>query len=152
MQIADFHGHGWIFRYVYKRDRHGNLLDTRGKVVPDDAADKWTRAVKLQDIHLDKGMQCADCHFERDSHGNGMLYGEVRNAISIRCEDCHGTFNKRATFKATGNAGVVDGKQISLKTDSDSKKTDFGSRFLVSCKRDSPAVLDGPGRSGPSRN
>jgi hypothetical protein len=132
VQIADFHGHGWIFRYVYKRDRHGNLLDARGKVVPDDADDKWTRAVKLQDIHLDKGMQCADCHFERDSHGNGMLYGEVRNAISIRCEDCHGTFNKRATFKATGNAGVVDGKQISLKTDSDSKKTDFGSRFLVS--------------------
>jgi hypothetical protein len=26
-QFADFHGHGWVFRAVYKRDRKGNLLD-----------------------------------------------------------------------------------------------------------------------------
>ncbi len=132
VQIADFHGHGWIFRYVYKRDRHGNLLDANGAMVPDDAPDKWSRAVKLDDIHLEKGMQCADCHFERDAHGNGKLYGEVRNAISIRCQDCHGTFNKRATLMASGNAGWIDGKQVNLKTDPESKKTDFGNRFLVS--------------------
>ena len=24
-QFADFHGHGWLFRAVYKKDRHGNL-------------------------------------------------------------------------------------------------------------------------------
>ena len=28
-QFADFHGHGWVFRAVYKRDRKGNLLDKR---------------------------------------------------------------------------------------------------------------------------
>ena len=27
MQLADFHGHGWVFRYVYKQDEKGNLLD-----------------------------------------------------------------------------------------------------------------------------
>ena len=89
LQIADFHGHGWLFRYVYKRDLKGNLLDTDGNVISDDAPDKWTKAVKLQDIHAEKGMQCADCHFKTDAHGNGKLYGEVRDAISIRCEDCH---------------------------------------------------------------
>ena len=26
-QFADFHGHGWVFRAVYKQDRKGNLLD-----------------------------------------------------------------------------------------------------------------------------
>src|SRR5256886_9002230 len=26
-QLADYHGHGWNFMAVYKRDRHGNLLD-----------------------------------------------------------------------------------------------------------------------------
>ncbi|HLX38277.1 MAG TPA: hypothetical protein VKR29_10770, partial [Candidatus Binataceae bacterium] len=66
---------------------------------------KFQRAVKLQDIHAEMGMQCADCHFKTDAHGDGKLYGEVRNAIAIRCEDCHGTFNKKATFKGTGNAG-----------------------------------------------
>jgi len=105
MQLADFHGHGWLFRYVYKQDDKGRLLDKDDNIVPDDAPDKWDRAVKLQDIHAEMGMQCADCHFKTDAHGNGKLYGEVRNAIAIRCEDCHGTFNKKATLKGTGNAG-----------------------------------------------
>lgn len=132
VQIADFHGHGWIFRYVWKRDSKGNLLDKNDHIVPDDAPDKWKRAVRLSDIHADKGMQCADCHFQVDSHGNGKLYGEVRNAIAIRCEDCHGTFNHRAALMASGNAGTHDGKPINLKTDPTAKKTDFGNRFLVS--------------------
>ena len=29
-QFADFHGHGWVFRAVFKKDRKGNLLDYRG--------------------------------------------------------------------------------------------------------------------------
>src|SRR2546430_10026938 len=28
-QFADSHGHGWIFRQVFKRDREGNLLEDR---------------------------------------------------------------------------------------------------------------------------
>ena len=30
-QFADYHGHGWNFRAVFKRDRKGNLLDADGK-------------------------------------------------------------------------------------------------------------------------
>ena len=30
-QFADFHGHGWLFRAVFKRDRKGNLLDAHGQ-------------------------------------------------------------------------------------------------------------------------
>ena len=41
-------------------------------------------------------MQCADCHFAQDSHGNGLIYGEVANAVEIGCKDCHGTA-RRAT-------------------------------------------------------
>src|SRR4029077_19325125 len=126
---ADFHGHGWLFRYVYKQDDKGHLLDKEDNIVPDDAPDKWQRAVKLQDIHAEKGMQCADCHFRTDAHGNGKLYGEVRNAVAIRCEDCHGIFNKRATFIGSGNATRPDGAPISFSGDKDDedrreKKTD----------------------------
>ena len=117
VQIADFHGHGWIYRYVYKQDDKGNLLDKDGQVIPEEAQDKWHRAVKLEDIHAQMGMQCSDCHFKTDAHGNGKLYGEVRNAIAIRCEDCHGTFNKKATFKGTGNASGEGSDQIDLTRD-----------------------------------
>jgi len=32
-QFADFHGHGWVFRNVYKRDRQGRFIDREGKVI-----------------------------------------------------------------------------------------------------------------------
>ena len=31
-QFADYHGHGWNFRAVFKRDRDGNLLDAEGNI------------------------------------------------------------------------------------------------------------------------
>src|SRR5262245_24971429 len=79
-QFADFHGHGWVFRAVYKQDRKGQLLDAKGAGVPADAPDRFQKAVHLQDIHLEKGMHCVDCHFKQDSHGDGRLYGEPRPA------------------------------------------------------------------------
>src|SRR3546814_7965664 len=42
-QFADYHGHGWNFRGVFKRDREGNLLDADGKIVSPDDPEKWRR-------------------------------------------------------------------------------------------------------------
>src|SRR5205807_2072584 len=33
-QFADFHGHGWVFRAVFKQDRKGNMLDKAGTIIP----------------------------------------------------------------------------------------------------------------------
>ena len=85
-------------RAVYKRDRKGNLLDADDKIVPHEDPDRFGKAVHLKDIHLEKGMQCIDCHFGQDNHGNGKLYGETRNAVEIDCVDCHGCIDKRATL------------------------------------------------------
>src|SRR3546814_5992004 len=41
----------------------------------------------MMDIHAEKGMQCADCHFAQDAHGNGYIQGEVANAVEISCKD-----------------------------------------------------------------
>ncbi len=38
-QFADYHGHGWNFRAILKRDRRGNLLDDEGDVNGDAADD-----------------------------------------------------------------------------------------------------------------
>ena len=133
VQFADYNGHSWIFRNVYKQDKHGNLLDLNDKLVPFESPDKFKKgskgepiagsAVHMQDIHQEKGMHCTDCHFQIDNHGNGKLYGEVRNATEITCVDCHGTVYKRATLKTTGNSAPEGGTDLSL------TQTSFGKRF-----------------------
>ena len=106
-QFADFHGHGWVFRSVFSHDRKGNWLDKEGKQIAFDDPDRFGKAVHLADIHLEKGMQCNDCHFEQDNHGNGKIYGEPRAAVEIDCIDCHGTIRKKATLLASG-PGALD--------------------------------------------
>ncbi len=105
-QFADSHGHGWLFRKVFKRDRKGNLLDAQGNVVSADDPQKFDKAVHLNDIHLERGMHCVDCHFRQDSHGDGKLYNDPRASIEIACEDCHGTIQKKATLFTSGPAAV----------------------------------------------
>src|SRR5581483_2893940 len=121
-QFADFHGHGWIFRAIFKHDRKGNLLDKDDKIVSWDDPERFKKAVHLKDIHLEKGMHCIDCHFSQDVHGNGKLYGETRNAVEIDCRDCHGTIGQRATLKTSAAAAPQGGTDLSLLT------TPFGQR------------------------
>ncbi|WP_017664223.1 hypothetical protein [Porphyrobacter sp. AAP82] len=136
-QFADYHGHGWNFRAIFKRDREGNLLDAQGQIVDPDDPEKWRRegegkfvpagvnpgkAVHLMDIHAEKGMQCADCHFEQDSHGNGLIYGEVANAIEITCKDCHGTADAYPTLRTSGPAAPPEGHNLALLRNPDGKR------------------------------
>lgn len=124
-QFADYHGHGWNFRAVFKRDRKGHLLDKNGKIVSFDDPDKFKKAVHLQDIHVDYGLQCVDCHFGQDAHGDGNIYGEVAQAVEVGCEDCHGTISKKATLKTSGPAAPEGGRDLSL------KRTPWGERQFV---------------------
>jgi hypothetical protein len=103
-QFADFHGHGWVFRSVYNHDRNGNWLDKDGKQIAFEDPQRFSKAVHLADIHLEKGMQCADCHFAQDNHGNGKIYGEPRAAVEIDCVDCHGSIRNKATLITSGPA------------------------------------------------
>ena len=103
-QFADFHGHGWVFRAVFSHDRKGNWLDKDGKTIAFDDPERFGKAVHLADIHLEKGMQCSDCHFAQDNHGNGKVYGEPRAAVEIDCVDCHGTIRQKATLLTSGPA------------------------------------------------
>jgi hypothetical protein len=113
-QFADYHGHGWNFRAVFKRDRKGNLLDDASNVISPDDPQKFKKAVHLSSIHVDLGMHCVDCHFEQDSHGNGHIYGEVAAAIEIQCADCHGTATNNPTLRTSGPAAQPGGRDLSL--------------------------------------
>jgi hypothetical protein len=121
-QFADYHGHGWNFRYVYKRDRKGELLDKDGRVVPDSDPRKFAKAVHLSSIHMDMGFQCVDCHFARDAHGSGHIYGEVAAAIEIDCADCHGTVDRYPTLRTSGPAAPPGGTDLSLLRTEDGRR------------------------------
>lgn len=151
-QFADYHGHGWNFRAILRRDREGNLLDAEGQIVPPDDPERWRRqgepefvptgtnpgrTVHMMDIHAERGMQCADCHFAQDSHGNGFIYGEVANAIEIGCQDCHGTADAYPTLLTSGPAAPPGGTNLALLRNPDGRRRfewidgSDGSRTLV---------------------
>ena len=113
-QFADYHGHGWNFRKIFKRDRKGTLLDKDNKPVSDTDPKKFEKSVHLTSIHLDLGMHCVDCHFSQDGHGNGHIYGEVAAAIEIDCADCHGTSDKYPTLFTSGPAASPGGRDLKL--------------------------------------
>jgi hypothetical protein len=121
-QFADYHGHGWNFRGVYSRDRKGDLLDKNKQIVADADPDKWKKAVHLQSIHVDVGMQCVDCHYSQDSHGDGYVKAEVMGAVEVQCQDCHGTVDKLPTLKTSGPAASKYGKDLLLIRNPDGKK------------------------------
>ncbi len=134
-QFADYHGHGWIFRSVFKKDRKGNFLDSEGNIVPYDEPTKFDGAipelgsdptaqeikdgafapkkgkpVHLKDIHAERGMHCVDCHFEQDVHGDGKLYAEFQAAIEITCQDCHGSIADALDHPEVEEGLPTDGK------------------------------------------
>jgi hypothetical protein len=136
-QFADYHGHGWNFRAIFKRDRDGNLLDAEGNIVSPDDPEKFRRkgeekfvdvgvnpgkAVHMMSIHAEVGMQCADCHFSQDSHGNGYIHGEVANAIEISCKDCHGTKNDYPTLRTSNVAARPGGTDLSALRNPDGRR------------------------------
>lgn len=121
-QFADYHGHGWNFRQIFKRDRKGTLVDKDNQPVSDEDPQKFKKAVHLTSIHMDVGMQCVDCHFAQDAHGNGHIYGEVAAAIEIDCKDCHGSTNKYPSLFTSGPAARPGGMDMKLLRTQDGRR------------------------------
>ncbi len=92
-------------REPYRNAAHKTPADIRAEELKL-AFERDGLPVHMLDIHIEKGMHCVDCHFVQDVHGNGRLQREVRAAIEIACEDCHGTETQPATLdKFLGTSG-----------------------------------------------
>ncbi len=135
-QFADYHRAGWVFRAIFKKDKKGTLLDPDNNPIRHDDPNKWQKAVHLKDIHLANGMQCVDCHFLQDVHGDGSLFVEARNATSIACIDCHGTISKRPTLIATNSGAAMAGGPVDL----NASVTSWGPRFKWEEKADATGI------------
>jgi hypothetical protein len=49
-QFADFHGHGWMFQAVFKKDRSGIPLDHAGRPIPEPTAEQRQKSLKIPEI------------------------------------------------------------------------------------------------------
>ncbi len=49
--------------------------------------------VPVNDLHFERGMDCIDCHTSNDIMGDGNIYSKQHEAVEIRCQTCHGTYN-----------------------------------------------------------
>ncbi len=160
-QFADFHGHGWAFRAVFRQDRKGRFLDHDGKIIenvgnaelqaamrfqgqkPQDRVHEPGVPVHLMDIHLEKGMHCIDCHFVQDVHGNNRIQDEVRrlrnpvHRLSRHCQQARHFAHVRRGF-----LHLQPRRRPRLGGDADS----FGQASLRARGRESLPEFDGRGQ------
>ncbi|MDX1946762.1 MAG: hypothetical protein SFU86_15280 [Pirellulaceae bacterium] len=92
-QFADFHGHGWVFRAVFKKDRKGQLLDRLGIPVSEVTTDKLMRAVVQPtdpylppDPNNPRSPTIAGCRAQNDQPVHLM---DIHLEKGMHCIDCH---------------------------------------------------------------
>lgn len=105
-QFADFHGHGWVFRAVFKKDREGYLLDHAGDRIEEVTNAKLQAAMKLPMQHQiqfkpdEKGLvrkengefqTLADAkkEFEQCQMQTPVHLMDIHLEKGMHCVDCH---------------------------------------------------------------
>jgi hypothetical protein len=92
-QFADFHGHGWVFRAVFKKDRKGNLLDDQGKVIESVTNDKLQKAIRLPaEVKEILKAQAAKGDYDPHLHkpdGIPVHLLDIHLEKGMHCIDCH---------------------------------------------------------------
>jgi hypothetical protein len=97
-QFADFHGHGWVFRAVYKHDRKGRLLDREGNVVERVTPELLQRssqvAKDVKEMHRTqpgdaKLIAEANARFQEAQKGVPVHLMDIHLEKGMHCVDCH---------------------------------------------------------------
>jgi hypothetical protein len=81
-QFADFHGHGWIFRAVYKKDRHGRLLDDANHVIEHVTTDKLMAAMRVPE-------EVKECLKDQARHKNYDPILKKAEGVPVHLLDIH---------------------------------------------------------------
>ena len=95
-QFADYHGHGWVFRAVFKKDRHGQLLDHRGEDA-DGSTASMMESVRLpveqkERYRAKNAAQAQQEAFDRaEARRDGLPVHQMDIHLEkgMHCVDCH---------------------------------------------------------------
>ena len=97
-QFADFHGHGWVFRAVYQKDRYGRLVDYFKKPVPPVTPDSLAKAtgfpVKAKEFHKQAFGDSAaavkqEAALNATRAGSPVHLMDIHLEKGMHCVDCH---------------------------------------------------------------
>jgi hypothetical protein len=109
-QFADFHGHGWVFRAVFAKDRKGVLQNYKGQPITDVTAEQMKRATEIPaDI---KGLYCAGMTKKEIEDKKAKLDAErdhlplhlldIHMEKGMHCVDCHFNISAHGNGKLYG--------------------------------------------------
>jgi hypothetical protein len=87
------------FAYTGKVQSRGSLPYQADGTQPDPTYGICVLPLGRGDVHYDKGLSCIDCHTTRELHGDGIIYGTMKEEMNISCEGCHGTPYEVASLK-----------------------------------------------------
>ena len=97
-QFADFHGHGWVFRAVYQKDRKGQLTDYFQTPVPNPTPAKLAEAISFPTIAKDFYKQQfdntklaveAEHKLDCSRAGTPVHLMDIHMEKGMHCVDCH---------------------------------------------------------------
>jgi hypothetical protein len=92
-QFADFHGHGWVFRAVFKKDRRGRLLDHEGNEVPDPTAQELQSALqvpeRVKQLHKNRAWGEEDQQALARVRQQEEALRELRRGLPVHLLDAH---------------------------------------------------------------
>lgn len=97
-QFADFHGHGWVFRGVFHKDKKGQLLDYHNQPVPSVTPETLQAGMsfplKVKEFHtktFDDAKKAVEAenalHCERNGLPVHMM--DIHMEKGMHCVDCH---------------------------------------------------------------
>lgn len=87
-QLADFHGHGWLFRAVFKKDRDGTLLDHYGNRIAEPTTELLQAAMKMP-IELKRPYLDRDKNPLADEHARDQAEQARRTGVPVHLMDVH---------------------------------------------------------------
>ncbi len=101
-QLADFHGHGWSFRAVFKKDREGNLLDHNGNPLGEASypqkkngleyplhAKSLYRNINWREAGAVKRVMDAEEQLRKSRDGATVHMLDIHLEKGMHCVDCH---------------------------------------------------------------
>ena len=66
---------------------------------------KINHEAKQDDVHVERGMVCVDCHSAREMHGDGSTYVSLKEpgAMDTECENCHDSLKPTESHTVHGD-------------------------------------------------
>ena len=123
--LADFHGHGWNYRAVFKKDRQGTLLNHKGEPLHDVTPEQQMLAIKVPEVvkelfrnrnwlspdeeELERVRRTEEALLQLRSNVPVHML-DIHLEMGMHCVDCHFSQDNHGNTKLYG--GVRDAIEI----------------------------------------